>query len=89
MTDLERFEAAIRREVVRIVLEAKNGGGDADAAQAAAYAWVSREHRVATWTALKHRCNPIDVLSRSDKITNLTVAIIDDVVRDVYGACSC
>jgi hypothetical protein len=64
MDNVERFEAVIRREVVRIVLEAKNEGGDADAAQAAAYAWVSREHRVATWTALKHRCNPIDVLSR-------------------------
>lgn len=89
MDNVERFEAAIRREVIRIVLETKNGGGDPDVAQAAAYAWVSREHRVATWTALKHKCNPIDVLSRSEKLVNLTADIIDDVVRDVYGACSC
>ena len=89
MTDIERCEAVIRREVVRIVREAKKDGENVSVAWSAASAWAVLEHRAATRVALKRLCNPIDVLSRSDKLMDLTLNIIDDVIRDVYGACSC
>lgn len=88
MNEVERFKSAMRREILRRVLEAKNEGGDVAEAEATANAWAAREHRAATRTALKNR-NPIDVLSRSEALVKLTVKIIQDVLTDVYGVTAC